>query len=190
MAPHLKSHKGRACVFTSADDMLARIDDPNLDVDQNSILVLQNIGPVGHPGMPEAGYTPIPKKLARAGVRDMLRISDGRMSGTASGAVILHVAPEAAVGGPLAAVRDGDMIHVDVEARRLHLDVGDDESARRLEEWKTQPPPRPTSTLHLNLCVALFIRSQDIPGGTPCLTLLSQDPLYIGVLSLICNMVH
>ncbi len=125
-------------VFASADDMLARIDDPALDVDKDSILVLQNIGPVGHPGMPEAGYTPIPKKLARAGVKDMLRISDGRMSGTASGAVVLHVAPEAAVGGPLAAVRDGDVIEVDVEARRLHLGVGEEEIARRLEEWKAR----------------------------------------------------
>lgn len=98
-------------------------------------LVLQNIGPVGHPGMPEAGYTPIPKKLARAGVKDMLRISDGRMSGTASGAVVLHVAPEAAVGGPLAIVRDGDEIELDVETRRLHLCVKEEEIVKRLGEW-------------------------------------------------------
>ncbi|KLT42472.1 dehydratase family protein 2 [Cutaneotrichosporon oleaginosum] len=135
MAPHLRKHRGRAVVFSSADDMLARIDDPDLVVTKDSILVLQNIGPVGHPGMPEAGYTPIPKKLARAGVKDMLRISDGRMSGTASGAVVLHVAPEAAVGGPLAAVRDGDEIELDVETRRLHLDVEEGEIQRRLGEW-------------------------------------------------------
>ena len=101
-------------------------------------LILQNIGPVGHPGMPEAGYIPIPKKLARQGVKDMVRISDGRMSGTASGAVVLHVAPEAAVGGPLAIVQDGDMIELDVENRKLHLDVSDQEVERRLRAWRDE----------------------------------------------------
>ena len=101
-------------------------------------LVLQNIGPVGHPGMPEAGYIPIPKKLARQGVKDMVRISDGRMSGTASGAVVLHVAPEAAVGGPLAIVQDGDMIELDVVNRKLHLDVSDQEVERRLRAWRDE----------------------------------------------------
>lgn len=102
-------------------------------------LVLQNIGPKGHPGMPEAGYVPIPRKLARQGVTDMVRVSDGRMSGTASGSVVLHVAPEAAVGGPLAAVRDGDLIALDVDARSITLLVSDDELQRRLEEWKASP---------------------------------------------------
>lgn len=99
-------------------------------------LVLQNIGPVGNPGMPEAGYIPIPKKLAKQGIKDMVRISDGRMSGTASGAVILHVSPEAAVGGPLALVEDGDIIRLDVEARSLHWDVSDDVISTRSEGWK------------------------------------------------------
>lgn len=100
---------------------------------------MQNIGPVGNPGMPEAGYIPIPKKLARAGVKDMLRISDGRMSGTASGAVVLHVAPEAGIGGPLAAVRDGDRIRLSVEARELSLLVSAEEVATRLHEWGASP---------------------------------------------------
>lgn len=103
-------------------------------------LVLQNIGPVGHPGMPEAGYLPIPKKLARHGVKDMLRISDGRMSGTASGAVILHVAPEAAVGGPLAVVESGDEIALDVQTRSLQLCIPDSELERRLVAWKAANP--------------------------------------------------
>lgn len=98
--------------------------------------MLQNIGPKGHPGMPEAGYIPIPKKLARQGVKDMLRVSDGRMSGTASGSVVLHIAPEAAVGGPLAIVRDGDVISLDVDQRSIKLDLSDDEIASRLEEWR------------------------------------------------------
>lgn len=104
-----------------------------------SRLVLQNIGPVGNPGMPEAGYIPIPKKLAQRGVKDMLRISDGRMSGTASGAVVLHLAPEAGIGGPLAAVRDGDRIRLDVETRELTLLISPEEMATRLAEWRASP---------------------------------------------------
>lgn len=102
--------------------------------------MLKNIGPVGHPGMPEAGYIPIPKKLARAGVKDMLRLSDGRMSGTASGAVVLHISPEAAVGGPLAVVRDGDEIELDADARTLHLHVSPEDLVARLCEWKKRNP--------------------------------------------------
>jgi dihydroxy-acid dehydratase len=103
-------------------------------------LVLQNIGPLGHPGMPEAGYLPIPKKLAQRGLKDMVRISDGRMSGTASGAVVLHIAPESAVGGPLAIVRDGDMVSLDVEKRRLELQISVEEIRSRLARWKTKTP--------------------------------------------------
>ncbi|KAI5477391.1 hypothetical protein MNV49_006458 [Pseudohyphozyma bogoriensis] len=133
MSPALRQHVGKAVVFTSAKDLTERIDSPDLEVDKDSVLVLQNIGPVGNPGMPEAGYIPIPKKLARAGVTDMVRISDGRMSGTASGAVILHVSPEAAVGGPLGIVRNGDVIELDVEERKLHLQLSNEEIQARLE---------------------------------------------------------
>jgi dihydroxy-acid dehydratase len=123
--PALLRHRGRACVFRSLADLAARIDDPALPVTPDSVLVLQNAGPVGGPGMPEAGSLPIPRKLLAAGVRDMVRISDARMSGTAGGTVVLHVAPEAAVGGPLAHVRDGDEILLDAETRRLDLLVTD-----------------------------------------------------------------
>lgn len=136
MSPALKKHRGRAVVFKDADDLMARVDDPDLDVAPDSVLVLQNIGPVGHPGMPEAGYIPIPKKIARTGVKDMVRISDGRMSGTASGAVVLHVAPEAAVGGPLAVVQNGDWIELDVDERRIELVLHEGELEARLEQWK------------------------------------------------------
>src|SRR6478735_745501 len=116
--------------------MAKRIDDPNLDVDENSVLVLKNAGPLGAPGMPEWGQLPIPKKLLQKGVRDMLRISDARMSGTSYGACVLHVAPESFVGGPLALVTEGDVIEIDIPARRLTLKVGDDELARRRAAWK------------------------------------------------------
>jgi dihydroxy-acid dehydratase len=138
MSPHLRAHRGRAVVFTSAADLAARIDDPGLDVTPESVLVLQNAGPKGAPGMPEAGSLPIPKKLLAAGIRDIVRISDARMSGTAFGAVVLHVSPEAAVGGPLGLVRDGDWISLDVTGRKLHLEVPDDELGRRRAAW--QPP--------------------------------------------------
>ncbi len=139
--PKLARHRGRAVVFRNHADMSARIDDPDLAVDAGSVLVLQDAGPVGGPGMPEWGALPIPKKLLAQGVRDMVRVSDGRMSGTHYGTCVLHVAPESRVGGPLALVRDGDMIELDVPARRLHLDVPDGELARRRAEWKA-PPPR------------------------------------------------
>jgi dihydroxy-acid dehydratase len=138
--PQLMRHRGPAVVFENVDDMYARIDDESLDVTADSVLVLKNAGPKGAPGMPEWGQLPIPKKLLREGVRDMVRISDCRMSGTSYGACVLHVSPEAAVGGPLALVRDGDPIELDVEARRLVLDVPDAELARRREAWA---PPAP-----------------------------------------------
>lgn len=140
--PALLRHAGPAVVFRSPADMAARIDSAELDVTPDSVLVLQHIGPVGAPGMPEAGLIPIPRKLAAAGVRDMLRLSDGRMSGTAQGTVVLHVAPEAAVGGPLALVRDGDVIALDAAARSLTLRVSDDELARRRAEWEARRPPQ------------------------------------------------
>jgi dihydroxy-acid dehydratase len=141
-SPHLLTHTGRAVVFTSIEDLQERIDDPDLDVHPDDILVLQNAGPVGAPGMPEAGNLPLPRKILALGVRDMVRISDCRMSGTASGTIVLHVAPEAAVGGPLGLVRTGDSIALDVEARRLDLRVPEEELARRRLER------RPTRELH------------------------------------------
>ncbi len=139
--PRLHRHAGPAVVFEDYNDMAARIDDPDLPVEENSVLVLKNAGPLGGPGMPEWGQLPIPKKLLESGVRDMVRISDARMSGTSYGACVLHVAPESYVGGPLAFVRDGDVIELDVAQRRLTLAVGDDELAKRRAEWK-QPAPR------------------------------------------------
>ena len=134
-APHLLKHSGPAVVFSSAQDMAARIDSDNLEVTADSVLIMQNIGPIGYPGMPEAGLIPIPKKLGLSGVKDKLRISDGRMSGTAEGAVVLHVAPESAVGGPLALVRTGDIVSIDVSQRRISMDVDDEELAKRGALW-------------------------------------------------------
>ncbi len=135
-SPKFFQHRGRAIVFDDPAQMNAACADPDLDVDQNTVLVLRNAGPVGAPGMPEWGGLPIPKKLLASGVRDMVRISDARMSGTHYGSCILHVSPEAAVGGPLALVHTGDEIEVDVAARRLHLCVSDEELARRRLEWQ------------------------------------------------------
>jgi L-arabonate dehydrase len=129
--PSLLVHRGRAIVFRSADDLKQRVDDPDLPVDKNSVLVLQNCGPKGYPGMAEIGNMPIPAKLLREGVTDMVRISDARMSGTAFGTIVLHIAPEAAVGGPLALVRDGDVIELNVPDRVLRLDVSEEELDRR-----------------------------------------------------------
>jgi dihydroxy-acid dehydratase len=128
----LMEHEGRAVVFEDAEDLARRIDDPDLDVKADDVLVLKRIGPVGAPGMPEAGYIPIPRKLGRLGVKDMLRISDGRMSGTAAGSIVLHVTPEAAIGGPLAIVQNGDRIRLSVNERSIELKVGDAEIAARL----------------------------------------------------------
>ena len=134
-SPHLLRHRGAAIVFNSNEHYYQRIDDPELAVDENSILVLKNCGPCGYPGMPEVGNMGLPAKLLKRGIKDMIRISDARMSGTAYGTVILHVAPEAAIGGPLALVRDGDMIELDVEARNLHLDVSPEELEIRRSQW-------------------------------------------------------
>ncbi|HJX42975.1 MAG TPA: dihydroxy-acid dehydratase [Geodermatophilus sp.] len=130
-SPHLMRHRGRAVVFDSIEDFSARIDDPDLDVDADSVLVLRGCGPRGYPGMPEVSNMPLPRKLLEQGVRDMVRVCDGRMSGTAYGTVVLHVAPEAAAGGPLGLVRTGDVVSLDVAARRIDVEVPDDELARR-----------------------------------------------------------
>jgi dihydroxy-acid dehydratase len=138
----LMRHTGRAVVFDSVEDLTSRIDLPNLDVQPDDVLVLRNAGPKGAPGMPEAGYLPIPAKLARQGVKDMVRISDARMSGTAFGTIVLHITPEAAVGGPLAIVKTGDRISLDVEARHIELLIDDAELQSRLKAWKERPIQR------------------------------------------------
>jgi dihydroxy-acid dehydratase len=138
---HLHKHAGKAVVFEDYNDLAARIDDPDLDVDENSVLVLKNAGPIGAPGMPEWGQLPIPKKVLAKGVRDMVRVSDARMSGTSYGACVLHVAPESFIGGPLALVRDGDVIELDIPGRRLSMRVSDEELERRRAAWK-RPAPR------------------------------------------------
>ena len=129
--PHLLKHRGRAVVFENIEELHAKIDDETLDIDEHCVMVLKGAGPKGYPGFAEVGNMPLPKKVLQKGITDMVRISDGRMSGTAYGAVVLHVSPEAAAGGPLAFVQTGDMIELDVDARRLHLDVTDEELARR-----------------------------------------------------------
>jgi L-arabonate dehydrase len=134
-------HTGRAVVFEDSDDFHKRIDDESLDVDETCILVLKNCGPKGYPGMAEVGNMPLPPKILRKGITDMVRISDARMSGTAYGTVVLHTAPEAAAGGPLAVVQNGDMIELNVPERKLHLHVSDEELARRLALWKPPMPP-------------------------------------------------
>jgi dihydroxy-acid dehydratase len=139
--PRLLAHEGRAIVFEDIHDLAARVDDPDLDVDADSVMVLRNAGPVGAPGMPEWGHLPIPAKLLKRGVTDLLRISDARMSGTSYGAVVLHVAPESAIGGPLALIRTGDRIRLDVEARTLDALVADAELAERRAAW-TAPAPK------------------------------------------------
>jgi dihydroxy-acid dehydratase len=141
--PKLMEHEGRAVVFEDLEDLALRIDDDALDVKADDVLVLRNIGPRGAPGMPEAGYIPIPKKLARAGVKDMVRISDGRMSGTAAGTIVLHVTPESAIGGPLAYVRSGDRIRLSVKNREISLLVSDAELARRAKEKPVVEPTAP-----------------------------------------------
>jgi L-arabonate dehydrase len=137
---HLMKHTGKAVVFENIEDYHARVDDPNLDVDENSVLVLKNVGPVGYPGMPEVGNMAVPKKVLEKGIHDMVRISDGRMSGTGFGTVVLHVSPEAAKGGTLALVQDGDLIALDVENRSLELLVGEDELNSRRAAWKPSHP--------------------------------------------------
>ena len=150
-SPELMQHRGRAVVFEDIDDYKARVDDPELDIDASCVMVLKNCGPKGYPGMPEVGNMGLPAKILREGVTDMVRISDARMSGTAYGTVVLHTAPESAAGGPLALVENGDMIELDVQARRLHLDVSDDELARRQAAWR--PASAPEKRGYANLYV-------------------------------------
>ena len=136
----LMKHRGPAVVFETMEEYHDKVDDPDLDIDENSVIVLKNVGPVGYPGMPEVGNVDLPEKLLRKGVKDMIRISDGRMSGTAAGTVILHVSPESAIGGVLALVKNGDFIELDVAQRKLHLDVTDEELEKRRKEWKPLKP--------------------------------------------------
>ena len=137
---HLMKHKGKAVVFETMEDYHNRIDEPDLDIDKDSVIVLKGVGPKGYPGMPEVGNVDLPEKLIRQGVKDMVRISDGRMSGTAGGTVVLHVSPESTVGGTLALVENGDMIELDVENRKLHLDVSDEELVKRKKAWVAPEP--------------------------------------------------
>ncbi len=172
----LMEHEGRAVVFENMEDLAARIDSDDLDVAADDVLVLKNIGPKGAPGMPEAGYLPIPRKLARAGVKDMLRISDGRMSGTAFGTIVLHVTPESAVGGPLAWVQSGDRIRLSVSRRELTLMVSDEELTRRAAASPIAPPSAERGYLKLFLQTVLqadrgvdfdFLRSVTVSGKVP-----------------------
>lgn len=140
-SPHLMQHRGRAVVFEDIDDYKAKINDENLDIDENCVMVMKYCGPKGYPGMAEVGNMGLPPKVLRKGITDMVRISDARMSGTAYGTVLLHTSPEAAVGGPLAVVRNGDMIEVDVANRRIHLDIPDEELQRRLAVWRPAAEP-------------------------------------------------
>ena len=174
--PGLMEHEGRAVVFENVQDMAERIDSPDLDVHADDVVVLKNIGPKGAPGMPEAGYIPIPMKLARAGVKDIVRISDGRMSGTASGTIVLHVSPEAAVGGPLAHVRNGDRIRLSVRSRSIDLLVGDDELERRRAAAPVVEPTAPRGYRRLYLQSVLqagegvdfdFLRAAAMHGTVP-----------------------
>jgi dihydroxy-acid dehydratase len=139
--PGLMQHKGRAVVFEDIADFHSRIDDPKLDIDETCVMVLKNCGPKGYPGMAEVGNMPLPPKVLKKGITDMVRISDARMSGTAYGTVVLHIAPEAAAGGALALVENGDMVELDVAKRRLHLDVSEQALARRRKKWKAPKAP-------------------------------------------------
>lgn len=139
-SPELFKHKGRAVVFENNEDLLARLDDPNLKVDESSVLVLKNAGPKGAPGMPEWGHLPIPAKLLKAGVKDMVRLSDARISGTSFGTIVVHISPESALGGPLGIVREGDEIELDISRRRLELHVADAEIKKRQNGWRPSAP--------------------------------------------------
>ena len=148
-SPALLKHSGKAVVFENIEDYHARIDDPELDIDKDSIMVLKNVGPKGYPGMAEVGNMSLPKKLLEQGVTDMVRISDGRMSGTGFGTVVLHVSPEAAVGGVLALVQNGDIISLDAHNRTLHLKVSEEELSIRMAAWKQTEKMHPRGYVHL-----------------------------------------
>ena len=139
-SPHLMKHKGKAMVFENIEDYKHRIDDPALDVDENSVLVLKNVGPKGYPGMPEVGNMGLPKKLLEKGVTDMVRISDGRMSGTGFGTVVLHVCPEAAAGGNFALIQTGDIVMLDIANRSLNIDITAEELQKRKQAWQLPAP--------------------------------------------------
>jgi L-arabonate dehydrase len=149
--PELMSHRGRAVVFENIEDLHERIDDPDLDIDETCVIVLKYVGPVGYPGMPEVGNISLPKKILAKGITDMVRISDGRMSGTSYGTVILHVSPESAIGGTLALVENGDYIELDVKKKRIHLDVSDEELEKRKQKW--MPPPQMAGRGYVNLYI-------------------------------------
>jgi len=149
--PALMKHKGRAVVFESIEDYHANVDDPDLDIDETCVMVLKYVGPVGYPGMPEVGNMALPKKILEKGIKDMVRISDGRMSGTAYGTTILHVSPESAIGGNLALVQNGDMIELDVEQRKIHLHVSDEELAKRKTKWT--PPKSAASRGYVSMYI-------------------------------------
>ena len=149
--PSLLTHTGRAVVFEDIDDYKARVDDPNLNIDETCVMVLKKVGPKGYPGMPEVGNMGLPKKLLEKGVKDMVRISDGRMSGTGFGTVVLHVSPESAIGGPLALVQNVDLIALDVPKRSLNLLISDEEMARRQTEFRPSPLPYDRGYVHLFL---------------------------------------
>ena len=150
-SPQLMRHTGRAVVFESIEDLHHRINEDDLDIDETCVMVLKYCGPKGYPGMAEVGNMPLPPKLLKKGITDMIRVSDARMSGTAYGTVVLHVAPEAAVGGPLSLVQNGDRITLDVPGRRLHLEVDDTELDRRKSEWK--PPPAHATRGYIKLYI-------------------------------------
>ena len=158
-SPKLMKHKGRAVVFEDIGEFHRRIDDPKLDIDENCVMVLKNCGPKGYPGMAEVGNMPLPPKVLKKGITDMVRISDARMSGTAYGTVVLHIAPEAAAGGNLALVENGDMIELDVAKRRLHLDVSEEELARRRKKWKA--PKAPMTRGYTKLYVDHVLQAND-----------------------------
>ncbi len=158
-SPRLMKHKGRAVVFEDIGEFHRRIDDPKLDIDENCVMVLKNCGPKGYPGMAEVGNMPLPPKVLKKGITDMVRISDARMSGTAYGTVVLHIAPEAAAGGNLALVENGDMIELDVAKRRLHLDVSEEELARRRKKWKA--PKAPMTRGYTKLYVDHVLQAND-----------------------------
>jgi dihydroxy-acid dehydratase len=172
-SPKLLQHRGRAVVFADMDDLQARINDPDLDVVEEDVLVLKHVGPVGGPGMPEVGNFPIPGKLLRKGVRDMVRISDARMSGTAFGTIVLHVAPESAVGGPLALVEDGDEIELDVANRCIHLHVDEDVLAQRRARWT--PPLRKHNRGYTKLFLDHVMQA---PDGCDFDFLRGNDPVH------------
>jgi dihydroxy-acid dehydratase len=175
-SPSLIQHQGRAVIFESVEDMAQRIDDEALDVAADDVLVLRHEGPKGAPGMPEAGYIPIPRKLARRGIKDMVRISDARMSGTAFGTIVLHIVPEAQAGGPLALIRNGDLIKLDVTGRRLDVLVSDDELALRRSTWRAPPPPEGSERGYKNLYLRSVLQADEgcdfdflVPGRAPAI---------------------